>query len=89
MQVKTLLRTPSGVNGAAPCGSSLAANPGPRVSTPSNLDSTGMRIVKRGCVVEWPSGSTARVSRVRLGSFWADGYQFPSFTPCNRVRVVS
>lgn len=89
MQVKSLLRTPSGVNGAAPCGSSLAANPGPRASTPSNLDSTRMRVVKRGCVVEFPSGATARVSKVRLGSFWADGYTSPSFTPCNCVRVVS
>lgn len=89
MQVKTLLRTPPGVNGKAPRGSSCAANPGPGASTPSNLDSTGLRVVKRGCVVEWPSGATARVAKVRLGSFWADGYQAPSFTPCNRVRVVS
>lgn len=60
-----------------------------RRPTPSNLDSTGRNVVKRGCVIQWPSGATARVVKVRLGSFWADGYVTPSFTPCNRVRVVS
>lgn len=64
------------------------AVPRPGVST-SNLDSTRMRVVKRGCVVEYPGGFTARVARVRLGSFWAEGHDTPSFTPCNRVRVVA
>jgi hypothetical protein len=58
----------------------------------SNLDATGMRIVRKGCVVEYPkSGCTARVVRVRLGQFWpagkADGS--PSFLPCSQVRVVA
>jgi hypothetical protein len=58
----------------------------------SNLDATGMRIVRKGCVVEYPkSGCTARVVKVRLGQFWpagkADGA--PSFLPCSQVRVVA
>lgn len=88
MQVKSLLRGPSGENGTADAVAGKAA-PGPRVSTPSNLDCTRMRVVKRGCVVEFPGGATARVSKVRLGSFWADGYCAPSITPCSGVRVVS
>lgn len=82
------LRGPQGENDAA----ALVAQPvasGPGVCTSSNLDSTGMRCVKRGSVVEYPGGFTARVVRVRLGSFWADGYASPSFTPCSRVRVIS
>lgn len=88
MQVSQL-RTPSGVSGVAPVVAHGKANPGPKGSTRSNLDSTGLRVVKRGSVVEWAGGATARVCKVRLGSFWAEGYAAPSFTPCNRVRVVS
>ena len=71
----------------------LVAQPlasGPGVLTPSrvsNLDLTGMRIVKRGCVVEFPGGSTARVARVRLGYFFADVAPAPH--PCRSVRVVA
>ncbi len=38
-------------------------------ATPSNLDSTRMRIVKRGSVVSY-HGLRIRVVRVRLGYFW-------------------
>lgn len=60
----------------------------------SNLDSTGLRVVAKGCTVEFPGGARAVVARVRLGEFWplfdADIYSTrPSFTRCNRVRVVS
>lgn len=58
----------------------------------SNLDATGTRLVRKGCVVEYPlSGCTARVVKVRSGQFWpagkADGA--PSFVPCSAVRVVA
>lgn len=91
MQVKSSYGVSPGNKGATALVAQPSA-PGPGVSTlsnVSNLDATGLRIVKRGCVVEWPGGATARVARVRLGSFWADGYTEPSFTPCSRVKVVS
>lgn len=69
---------------------------GPGVCTPSNLDSTRTRIVKRGCVVEFPGGATARVVKVRLGAFWASssaprysGYRSESGYSCSSVRVLS
>lgn len=91
MQAKPALRGPRGANDAA----ALVAQPvasclGGR--TPSNLDSTRMRIVKRGCVVEFPGGATASVARVRAGLFYTDvrvpGTGF-RFHPCRIVRVVS
>ena len=95
MQVNAI-RTPSGVNGAASVVAHSASNPGPRASTPSNLDSTRTRIVKRGCVVEFPGGATARVVKVRLGAFWASssaprysGYRSESGYSCSSVRVLS
>lgn len=88
MQVTPLYGVSRGCNGAT---SSVArqAAPGLGVSTPSNLDATRMRVVKRGCVVEFPGGHRVRVARVRLGSFWPDGLDSPSFTPCCRVKVVA
>jgi len=80
----------SGENGSA---LSVARQvvPGPGVST-SNLDSTRVRLVKRGSVVEWPGGHgiTSRVARVRLGYFWPDPGDFGAkATPCSVVRVVA
>ena len=91
MQVKSLLRGPSGVNGAASV-VAHAANPGPRVSTLSNLDSTRQRVVKRGSVVEFPGGHgiTSRVARVRLGYFWPELGEFGARrTPCSVVKVLA
>lgn len=81
------LRTPSGHNGAAPVVAHGQAKPGLRVSTLSNLDSTRRRVVKRGCVVEFPGGCTARVARVRLGFFCAD--VATALHPCSSVKVVA
>ena len=91
MQVKSLIRGPSGDNGAA---GAVAGTAGPslRGSTPSNLDSTRTRIVKRGSVVEFPGGHglTCRVARVRLGYFWPELGGFGArCTPCSVVKVVS
>lgn len=59
----------------------------------SNLDATGMRLVRRGCVVEFPhTGVRARVVKVRMGEFWTDYAPPPSaasFSPCCAVRVVA
>lgn len=93
MQVSKL-RAPSGVNGSA-FAVARGAGPGLGASTPpklSNLDCTGMRVVKRGCVVEFPGGATATVARVRLGIFYTDarvsGTGF-RFHPCRLVRVIA
>lgn len=71
MQVNPSYGVSQGNNGAV---SSVArqASSGPGVSTSNNLDSTRTRIVKRGCVVEFPGGATARVARVRLGYLIVD-----------------
>lgn len=78
-----------------PCQSS----PSPRVRN-RNVDVTGKRVVRAGCVVEFTGGANGangsplvaqrvRVDRVRDGSFWCLGWATPAFTPCCRVRVVS
>jgi hypothetical protein len=55
----------------------------------SNLDATGLRVVRKGCVVEFPhTGQRETVVRVRMGSFWVPGFSSPAFTPCSRVQVV-
>lgn len=54
----------------------------------SNLDAYGTRI-KRGSVIEFPGGATARVSRVRLGRFTTDAVRHTSGTPCARVKVLT
>lgn len=90
MQVKSFC-PPSGLNGAA----ALVAQtmvPGQRAGTPlkhSNLDCSGLRVVRRGSVVEFPGGATARVARVRLGQFWPAGLGRMSFSDCRSVRVVA
>ena len=56
----------------------------------SNLDSTGMRIVKRGCVIQYVTGATARVARVRLGYAYMQATPGrPSYSRCNNLLVVS
>lgn len=52
----------------------------------SNLDCTRRKAVKKGCVVQFESGGTARVSTVRLGYFRTvhHTYEFP----CSRVKVI-
>lgn len=57
----------------------------------SNLDVTRSRIVRKGCVVEFPGGVRATVTAVRMGRFWHLGgmQTAASFTPCASVRVVS
>lgn len=91
MQVNPSYGVSPGANGS---GSPVARSsvPGSGVSTSSNLDSTRMRIVKRGCVVEFPGGATARVARVRSGLFYTDvrvsGTGF-CFHPCRIVRVIA
>lgn len=40
------------------------------VSSKSNLDSSGVRLVRKGVSVRFRGGCTARVSRVRMGVFW-------------------
>ena len=57
----------------------------------SNLDQTRTRIVKRGCVVQFRGGATARVSAVRLGAFWTDARVSESHKQylCSDVRVVA
>lgn len=91
MQVKASYGVSPGNNGAAALVAQSSV-PGPGVSTPSNLDSTRMRVVKRGCVVEFPGGATARVARVRSGLFYTEA-RVPGtgfrFHPCRVVRVVS
>lgn len=81
--------TPPALNGE-PLRVAPRGKPGPGACIPSkfsNLDCSGLRIVKRGCVVEFPGGATARVTRVRNGQFWHCG-RF-SFTPCRSVRVIA
>lgn len=86
MQVKPSYGVTQGFKGAtSPVARQVAPRPG--VSTPSNLDSTRRAIVKRGCVVEFPGGCTARVARVRLGYFCSD--VATASHPCSSVRVVS
>lgn len=57
----------------------------------SNLDVTRSRIVRKGCVVEFPGGVRATVTAVRMGRFWHLGgmQTHASYTPCASVRVVS
>lgn len=91
MQVTPPYGVSRGCNGAtSPVARQVA--PGLGVSTPSNLDSTRLRVVKRGCVVEFPGGATARVARVRSGVFYTDarvsGTGF-RFHPCRLVRVIA
>lgn len=85
MQVNLSYGVSPGNNGAA---SSVArqASSGPGVST-SNLDSTRTRVVKRGSVVEFRGGATARVVRVRLGWLWTPFSASCGF-PCSEVRVI-
>ena len=55
-----------------------------------NRDSTGLRYVRKGCVVQFPGGATCRVARVRTGLFWAD-IPIPSRMPshlCSCVTVL-
>lgn len=87
MQVQSFC-PPSGVNGAASAVARKAV-PGQKAGTPSNLDCTGLRIVKRGSVVQFSSGATCRVARVRLGQFWPCGLGRMSFTDCRSVRVIA
>lgn len=60
----------------------------------SNLDSTGLRLVRRGSVVRFPGGATCRVSRVRCGVFAADlpasvvGVKAGRVHLCGSVEVV-
>lgn len=85
MQVKESYGVSQGFKGAtSPVARQVAPRPG--VST-SNLDSTRRTIVRRGCVVEFPGGCTARVARVRLGFFCAD--VATAFHPCSSVKVVA
>lgn len=54
-----------------------------------NLDSTGLRVVKKGCLVEFPGGAVATVKHVRQGTLSTETVPGKlSKTPCNRVRVV-
>lgn len=55
----------------------------------SNLDSTRRAAVKKGCVVEFPGGATARVSRVRLGWFWTYMTAQRDYFACSEVKVLS
>jgi hypothetical protein len=59
----------------------------------SNLDCTRRRVVKKGCVVQYPGGAIARVVRVRLGAFWTDlgarSGPSESWLACSQVKVVS
>lgn len=61
------------------------------VASKSNLDSSGLRIVRKGSVVRFRGGSTASVARVRMGAFWtATGASVGSdcFHHCCVVDVV-
>lgn len=73
MRVKESYGVSLGNKGAAALvAQSSASGPGVPTLKKSNFDSTGLRVVKRGCVVEFPGGATARVTRVRLGRFHVD-----------------
>jgi hypothetical protein len=55
----------------------------------SNLDASGMRLVRKGAVVMFRGGFTARVARVRLGHFYTElgiGSRFE--WPCRYVQVI-
>jgi hypothetical protein len=55
----------------------------------SNLDATGMRLVRKGAVVMFRGGFTTRVARVRLGHFYTElgiGSRFD--WPCRYVQVI-
>lgn len=93
MQVSQF-RTPSGVNGAASV-VAHAANPGLRASTPSNLDSTRTRIVKRSVKVSY-QGVRAQVAAVRLGRCCVEYVDYlgrktgsSEWLGCHLVQVVS
>jgi hypothetical protein len=88
---------PPGVNEAAhavvaPAASGLGVRTAPRAA---NLDSSGTRIVRKGCVVSY-HGARFRVQRVRLG-YWYGlrrdffGREFPHASEsglCRQVQVV-
>lgn len=59
-------------------------------SKKSNLDSTGCALVRKGSKIEYPSGFTGRVARVRLGVLWVDLGKSAalSFHTCASVRVI-
>jgi hypothetical protein len=93
MQVRQL-RTPSGVNGAASVVAHGKANPGPRASTLSNLDSTRRHIVKRGVRVSY-QGVRALVAAVRLGRCCVEYVDYlgrktgsSEWLSCHSVQVV-
>lgn len=57
----------------------------------SNLDCTGMRLVRKGCAVKFFGGARARVVRVRLGMLWTDAAVGPRSKRCHwceSVRVL-
>lgn len=95
MQVESKYGVSPGTKGAAGLVAQSSAS-GPGVSTPSNLDCTGMRIVKRGCVVSY-HGLRCKVDRVRAGFFWGQtldvmGRPVPRATlaeACAHVQVVA
>lgn len=61
------------------------------VASKSNLDSSGLRIVRKGSVVRFFGGSTAKVARVRGGRFWTvTGASLGSdcFHHCTLVNVL-
>lgn len=95
MQVNSPYGVSQGFKGAtSPVARQVAPRPG--VSTPSNLDLSGRRIVKRGSVVSY-HGLRCKVDRVRLGFFWGQtldvsGRPVPKATlagACHEVQVVA
>lgn len=71
-------------------GALVGKSDGSRPVRASNLDSTGTRVVRKGCVVEFPGGATGRVTKVLTGHFWHDGcHTAYSYTRCRDVRVVA
>lgn len=82
---------PPDVNSRDRGGSPSEDGPGACIqSKASNLDSTGHQIVRKGSKIQYPSGFTGRVSRVRLGHFWVDLGRSSalSFHTCACVRVI-
>ena len=53
-----------------------------------NLDSTGTKAVRKGCVIEWPGGFTATVTRVCNGRFSTSTTHHFSLSACSSVRVI-
>lgn len=53
----------------------------------SNLDCTRRAVVKKGCVVQFETGATARVSVVRVGYFRT--VHNIAQHACSRVKVVT